>query len=417
MKEKKAIYFTKLSLTNVRCFKKKSMFSFTDEEGKYHRWNLILGNNGTGKTTVLRSLFFAIAGKWRFMINWDYFKRSSDKSADIGVELMPYKYAVKLDPIAEEHSINYSGSMSSKYGVSINVPCFGYGASRMMGGKTLSTEKNTFDADSLFNDDATLINAEEWLLQTHLAEHLSRSKASLKKTKKSQKDKVISILLKLLKGKVSEIKLEAVNKVPKVLLKTHSGWVGVHDLSMGYKTLIAWMVDLASRLFDEYPDSENPLEEPAIVLIDEIDLHLHPSFQRALVKFLLDTFTQTQFIVTAHSPLIVQASENANIILLEKNGDAIQVHQNPINVDHWRVDQILTSELFDLESSRSIKVENLIKEKSILLNNNDISERERERLLEIDEILDGLPTGSNRVEMEAMEIIKKAANYLKDKPL
>ncbi len=72
--------------------------------------------------------------------------------------------------------------------------------------------------------------------------------------------------------------------------------------------MIAWVIDFASRMVDRYPDSPDPLAEPAVVLVDEIDLHLHPKWQRELIGFLTERFPNTQFIVTAHSPLIVQAA-------------------------------------------------------------------------------------------------------------
>lgn len=74
-------------------------------------------------------------------------------------------------------------------------------------------------------------------------------------------------------------------------------------------------------LYDEKPDA---LEKPAVVLVDEIDLHMHPKFQRKLFDFLTTKFPNTQFIVTAHSPLIVQASTNANIAILKKEGDHVE---------------------------------------------------------------------------------------------
>jgi predicted ATP-binding protein involved in virulence len=70
--------------------------------------------------------------------------------------------------------------------------------------------------------------------------------------------------------------------------------------------MIAWTVDLASRLFASYPESQNPLAEPAVVLVDEVDLHLHPKWQRELRSHLTERFPGTQFVVTAHSPLVVQ---------------------------------------------------------------------------------------------------------------
>ncbi len=106
-------------------------------------------------------------------------------------------------------------------------------------------------------------------------------------------------------------------------------WVSLRDLSLGYQTLIAWMVDLAHRLFERYPDCDNPLEQPAIVLVDEIDLHLHPKWQRTVISRLTRIFKQTQFIVTAHSPLIVQsAPKDANIVLLKREGDQVVIHND-----------------------------------------------------------------------------------------
>jgi AAA domain, putative AbiEii toxin, Type IV TA system len=71
--------------------------------------------------------------------------------------------------------------------------------------------------------------------------------------------------------------------------------------------MMAWVSDIGWRLFARYPDSLNPFHEPAIVLVDEIDLHLHPKWQRQLRERLTLHFPNVQFIATAHSPLMVQA--------------------------------------------------------------------------------------------------------------
>ena len=64
-----------------------------------------------------------------------------------------------------------------------------------------------------------------------------------------------------------------------VLFQSKDGWFNYTELGFGYQSMLAWVIDLAKRLFDKFPQSENPLEEEAIVLIDEIDLHLHPQWQ------------------------------------------------------------------------------------------------------------------------------------------
>ena len=70
----------------------------------------------------------------------------------------------------------------------------------------------------------------------------------------------------------------------------------------GYQTTLTWLVDFCKRMFELYPDADNPLHGEAVVLVDEIDLHLHPKWQRDLVPTLSKIFPNVQFIVTTHSP-------------------------------------------------------------------------------------------------------------------
>ena len=84
----------------------------------------------------------------------------------------------------------------------------------------------------------------------------------------------------------------------------------IMQLSDGYKTLLSLVIDLASRMALANPHMANPLESPATVLIDEIDLHLHPEWQRRVIGDLLRAFPNTQFILTTHSPYIVESVNN-----------------------------------------------------------------------------------------------------------
>ena len=83
------------------------------------------------------------------------------------------------------------------------------------------------------------------------------------------------------------------------MVQMPTGEIELSELSLGYKTMFAWSIDLALRLYQANPKSENPLEEPCVVLIDEIDLHLHPRWQRQLKDFLTKHFPKAQFICTA----------------------------------------------------------------------------------------------------------------------
>lgn len=92
-------------------------------------------------------------------------------------------------------------------------------------------------------------------------------------------------------------------------------------LSDGERGVIAVIADLALRLILANPRRDNPIRDgEAVVLIDELDLHLHPKWQRNIISSLERTFPRCQFIVTTHSPQIVAAVEPESVILLSKQG-------------------------------------------------------------------------------------------------
>jgi predicted ATP-binding protein involved in virulence len=93
-------------------------------------------------------------------------------------------------------------------------------------------------------------------------------------------------------------------------VKMNSEILDIMQLSDGYKTLLSLIIDLASRMALANPHLENPLEAPAIVLIDEIDLHLHPEWQRRVIGDILSAFPNSQFILTTHSPYVVASINN-----------------------------------------------------------------------------------------------------------
>lgn len=92
--------------------------------------------------------------------------------------------------------------------------------------------------------------------------------------------------------------------------------LNVLQLSQGEKSLMALVGDIARRLAMMNPSLENPLEGDGIVLIDEVDLHLHPQWQRSIVQRLADTFPNCQFVLTTHSPLVISDSKNTLVYSL-----------------------------------------------------------------------------------------------------
>lgn len=98
------------------------------------------------------------------------------------------------------------------------------------------------------------------------------------------------------------------------------------QLSDGERSLLAMMIDLCRRLVLANPELEDPLQGAGVVLIDEIELHLHPKWQREVVEKLRRTFPRLQFVLTTHSPFVVQTLRQGELRLLgeQLEDDALQ---------------------------------------------------------------------------------------------
>jgi predicted ATP-binding protein involved in virulence len=91
----------------------------------------------------------------------------------------------------------------------------------------------------------------------------------------------------------------------------------VGQLSQGEKSLMALVGDLARRLAMMNPQMLDPLQGEGIVLLDEVDLHLHPKWQRQVLENLRNTFPNCQFIITTHSPQVLGEAKDADVYLLD----------------------------------------------------------------------------------------------------
>jgi predicted ATP-binding protein involved in virulence len=105
---------------------------------------------------------------------------------------------------------------------------------------------------------------------------------------------------------------------PHMLIDKKDETFNLDQLSDGEKNLIALVGDIARRLAIGNPDKKDPLKGDGIVLIDEIDLHLHPSWQRLVVPKLLEVFPNCQFFISTHSPQVISHVRPEGVFLLEQ---------------------------------------------------------------------------------------------------
>ncbi|MCK1332154.1 energy-coupling factor transporter ATP-binding protein EcfA2 [Bradyrhizobium sp. GM2.2] len=134
------------------------------------------------------------------------------------------------------------------------------------------------------------------------------------------------------------------------------------DLSQGMSSIFNWLGVLVQRMYDFYPQAAEPQKEHAITLIDEIDAHLHPDWQRRLVELSKKFFPNVQVIATSHSPLLAGALRGKEMCVLERDRRSGRVGPLPFDLDFYgrSSQEILTSVVFGLQSDRNPETERLI---------------------------------------------------------
>ena len=456
-KSRPLIYFSSLELENVRCFEERQVLELTDTHGRPAQWTLLLGDNGVGKTTLLQCLAWmrpvplgaskedkpkkiqpALTNEENEVFN-SLIRAGSKVTLNLkasltidqslggtdtgGAELEPGQNRIETgismegkDSKLQTHKLGRNRVVGMLEDLTLVEPVlYAYGAARHMGASNLDNRELADPLASLFSSAVELYDAEELLLDFDY-------RALKYKKYERRLQKIRQVLAAVLPDVTEGDDIQILG--PKALgnsdsdeksgvwFNTPYGSVPLSGLSLGYQTTLAWVLDLTIRLYERYPESNNPLAEPAIVLVDEIDLHLHPRWQRQIVADLTQYFPKTQFIVTAHSPLMVQSATDANLVVLQENDGQIKIENRPHFIEGWRADQILTSDLFGVHS-RSPRIEKLINEQYGLLDKTKRTPKEERRLRALDEELGNLPTGSLEDD-EAMKIIRQAAALIKD---
>lgn len=456
-KSRRATFATELVLQDVKSFAGKQVLTLTDGKGNPARWTLLLGDNGVGKTTLLECLtqmtpvFNSSSGAGerdedaRFYVepriawaeNGPIFalrRNAADAcrvqatfvadailDRDVGSEQLTT--SVEFDRIGgkDEHLAFSRWPQTDDEAIpepewsqrtKILPPLvLAYGAGRHMGVGNFELAELPEATDSLLANQAELFDAEELLLYLHHASLAPRAGKA-----KRQKDLLVKAIAAFLPevGSSSDIIIQGATAIGEktkqgVFVRTRDGEVPLKQLSFGYQTMMAWIGDIAMRLFLHAPDSDNALHVPAIVVVDEIDLHLHPKWQREMRSLLSAAFPNVQFVATAHSPLLAQAFLDANLAVVMRDGDHSVIENDPAAIADWRIDQIVTSELFGLPSPWPPQIDALFQEHAKLSAKASLSPSERKRLADLEARMLELPTEDLPSDDLAMRVIRESA--------
>lgn len=432
-----AAWLASIELENVRCFRDRQVIPFTTNDGEKAQWTLLLGENGTGKSTLLQLCAMLVPRRWEVHSDGTFQARAQIFDEDSGAWLRLPRAPLSRDAVTrvalslgvEDGEARWSWMIKPVHGAlsaeleqpipSLKTqpslpPCLAYAPYRSPWA-FIPEDTSPDRTRGLFVGFTQLRHPGIWFKDRTFAAVNPDSNENIRKTAKAILEQVRETLLSLLPD-VSDLRIDTElggRGANRLRAHTPYGWVDIDKLGMGYQSVLALIVDLASRLVEHYPDRRHPLEEAAIVLIDEVDLHLHPTWQRTLQQQLSRRFPKVQFIATAHSPLVVQSAPSANILLLRREGDHVVIERAPEAVKTWRVDQILTSDLFGLPSARPPQLDAFIQERDEILGKPELSPADEKRLEDLRARIGALPGGESPWEMEAMELIRKAASAMR----
>jgi hypothetical protein len=205
--------------------------------------------------------------------------------------------------------------------------------------------------------------------------------------------------------------------------------VDLLELSDGYRSFLALVMDLLRQVVDvfeavaplvkEKDDKTLSVNADGIVLIDEVDLHLHPTWQRELGPRLLQVFPRFQFIVSSHSPFIAQAATRDGLFVFraESANAPVKLIQPAPQVSGWTAEQILLSPLFGLSDTRDPETERLLSEHSILRGKakfDGLGARDKERLVAIErELAERLTAPGELRKEEVDDAVRLAAEKVR----
>lgn len=352
-------YIKLIDIKNFYSIKDINLENLEDKKEIY-----ILGENGDGKSLFLQALTVGLKG----VEEGDVFNLVKSQK----------DYELKIED-------SNSNIYDSKEKENIYKNLFAYGANRNNNCQMKEDEAGYL---TLFHPSWDLKNPMEWLITLEHKE--LRGEINILSVDNAKK-----LLQELLN---SDVQIDITAQT--VTFKEKGSLVTFEQLSAGYKGVITIIADLLVRLSENQPQVTNINEFKGIVLIDEVELHLHPKWKYNFVKRLRDIFPLIQFIMTTHSPtVLLGASKEAVFYKIYKEDGEVKISNQMVN-EGYTNNSLISSPLFDLgtitsrDYDKTVSSDDYIYDKihqriSEKLKNN-INIKEDEILKLIDEELDAL---------------------------
>ena len=410
------MYITNVRLQRVRCFENLSL----DFEGRGES-ALIVGNNGDGKTTLLRSIAMGLCdessaaallrelpgefvrhGEDDAVIEITLRNKNASYKIQTTVTSLPAFERVKQKLWRHKGRIKDSLDQDTFPWRSIFVSAYGAGP-RTKGIADFNYYTAVDAVYTLFRYDEPLQNPE--LALRRLADRARAKEKKDPRAAEARADDALNNLRELLRGILNLRPRDKVYLTPKgIEVRGSWGREELASLGDGYKATITWVLDLISWWM-LHRKSLDPKKMSGIVLLDEIEQHLHPRWQVQVMRLIRKAFPKVQFIAATHSPLVVSGCEDLPVHIL--NGGQYQVRRQ---VYGWRAEDVYR-EILGIPTSRPEAFTQFIEEYEKLHLKElrtELSPNEKARMEELRKRVKTLPSG------DPVVLTKELINLTKD---
>lgn len=368
----------------------------TTASGLKEPWIMMLGENGVGKSSVLKAIALAMAPpakRHRLAPNaGSLFNRRVSRGTG-AIRLFFSGSPEPLELLFDKRSQDFTVA-----GQRPRLPLLAYGSTRLLPPRRKTTtppQPRRVRISNLFDPRYPLANAEQWLADTESVP--------------SRQFNLLATSLKTLLSLGEDDRITRRSGGLRARLDGAS--VAIDEFSDGYQSLFALATDMMLHLSRASFDMDTVA---GLVLLDEIEVHLHPQWKIEVVDTLRSLFPHVRFISTTHDPLCLHGLESGEVHVLERTPTDSRIEMRQVDVPPGvRADQLLTGAWFGLTSTRDEETLELMRRHGALLAKETLDAPERDERRDLEEKLNLRLHGFDSMELRQESLARASTDAVR----